>query len=100
MPWSKPTASTTARGYGNRHQQIRKQWVPIVAAGGVICWRCRKAIQPWMEWELGHDDWNRDITRGPEHKPCNRKAAARKAKLMRTVGKRKRLSVMDTSRDW
>jgi hypothetical protein len=98
-------ASTTARGYGNQHQKLRKQWAARVAAGTVTCWRCHRLIAPWAEWELGHDDWDRDITRGPEHKACNRKAAAAKAKLIRTqtVGKpakRARLNVMDTSRDW
>jgi hypothetical protein len=93
MPWAKPTTSSTARGYGTSHRKLRAQWERIIATGGVHCWRCHKPIYSWMDWELGHDDWNRDITRGPEHNACNRKAAAAKAKWIRTAGKRKRLNV-------
>ena len=29
-----------------------------------------------MAWDLGHDDYDRSIYRGPEHARCNRSAAA------------------------
>ncbi len=59
--------STTARGYGGRHQALRKQWAPRVAAGEVNCWRCRQPIEPGMEWDLGHHDHDRSKYNGPEH---------------------------------
>jgi hypothetical protein len=72
----KPRANTTARGYGNLHQQLRKQIAKQVAAGTAVCWRCGQPILPWMLWDLGHDDYDRSIYRGPEHQRCNRSAAA------------------------
>ena len=41
-------ANTTARGYGGQHQKLRKQVARLVAAGTAVCWRCGRAIQPWM----------------------------------------------------
>jgi hypothetical protein len=71
-------ASTTDRGYGWQHQKIRKQWAPLVAAGGVTCWRCGRPIEPGQAWDLGHDDHDRTVYRGPEHRAPNRLAGARK----------------------
>lgn len=68
------------RGYDARHDALRAQLKPIVEAGGVICWRCRQPIQPGTPWDLGHDDYDRSITRGPEHaNQCNRAAGGRAA---------------------
>ena len=90
MPWSnaRPKASTSKR-YGKAHERLRAAWVPIVNAGGVNCWRpeCRKLIAPYSDWQLGHDDWDRSITRGPECKSCNIKAAAKKARLIQMMRK-------------
>lgn len=69
--------NTTARGYGSHHQRTRAQWAPHVAAGLVDCWRCGKRIPPGAPWDLGHDDHNRAIYRGPEHRGCNRATAGR-----------------------
>jgi hypothetical protein len=77
-------AKTALRGYGSRHQKLRKRWAPIVAAGLARCWRCRMPILPGSPWELGHDDYDRTIWRGPEHKACNRGAR----KVRRYRGKR------------
>lgn len=41
------------------------------------CWRCDNPIDP-KNWDLGHDDWDRSIYRGPECPSCNRSAAGRK----------------------
>ncbi|TYB97129.1 hypothetical protein FXF53_20510 [Micromonospora sp. WP24] len=70
--------NTTARGYGWQHQQIRAQWAPQVATGRVICWRCGEHIPRGAPWDLGHDDHNRDVYRGPEHRGCNRATASRR----------------------
>ncbi len=60
--------STDSRGYGARHQRLRKQCEPIVRAGKAICWRCGEPILPTQKWDLGHDDQDRNAPyRGPEH---------------------------------
>lgn len=72
--------SPQARGYDHQHRATRADWVPRVAAGTVTCWRCDQPIQPGEPWDLGHDDADRTITRGPEHaRRCNRAAAGRAA---------------------
>ncbi len=77
------TGDTSARGYGWIHQRIRAGWAPLVAAGQVCCLRCGELIQPAAPWDLGHDDNDRRIYTGPEHRRCNRAAAARKANAQR-----------------
>jgi hypothetical protein len=68
---------TTARGYGWRHQQLRARVAQIVAAGRAVCWRCGRPIRPGARWDLGHDDHDRSLYRGPEHLRCNRATAGR-----------------------
>ena len=63
--------SAAARGYGPGHQALRAQWAPLVAAGEVSCWRCSRPIAPGTPWHLGHDDRDRSVHRGPEHRRCN-----------------------------
>ncbi|MGE2733834.1 hypothetical protein [Mycolicibacterium vaccae] len=77
--------STSRRGYGTRHQRLREQLKPIVKSGQAICWRCEQPIGPEQPFDLGHDDDDRTIYRGPEHAlkdDCaaggNRAAGARK----------------------
>lgn len=84
------TRSSAARGYDRAHQELRKHWEPIVEAGGVVCWRCRRPIvaakrpQPdgrggvrmVSNWHLGHSDDRRGYM-GPEHDTCSVKAGAR-----------------------
>lgn len=65
-------ASTTARGYGNRHQKLRKQLAPLVASGQERCARCSAPILPGEPWDLGHDDRDRSRYTGPEHSRCKR----------------------------
>jgi hypothetical protein len=69
-----------AAGYDRRHHHLRKQLAPIVATGRVTCWRCGKPITPTQPWDLGHDDQDRRIYRGPEHARCNRATSGRPAK--------------------
>ena len=66
------------RGYDAAHEAERKRWEPIVATGGVTCWRCLTPIDPDQPWDLGHDDHDRTIYRGPECLRCNRATAARR----------------------
>ena len=72
-----PKASTTDRGYGREHQNLRAQWTPKVDALEVDCWRCGQLIVPDYSlrgdgWDLGHHDHDRAQYRGPEHIGCNR----------------------------
>lgn len=93
--------TTTQRGYGAAHQAERARWAPIVARGGVICWRCGEPIRPGQPWDLGHDDNDRTIYRGPEHRGHNRAAGARKGNKLRGL-RRRRVKAMNlnTSRTW
>ena len=38
--------TTTARGYGHRHQILRKEWAKVVNAGDALCGRCGRWIKP------------------------------------------------------
>lgn len=69
---------TTARGYGTKHQRRRRQLAAKVERGEVTCWRCGRLIAPGEPWDLGHDDRDRTVTRGPEHRACNRATASHK----------------------
>ena len=59
--------TTNQRGYGSKHQQLRAKLRPQVDAGLTNCWRCGRPIQPGQRWDLGHDDHDRTMYRGPEH---------------------------------
>lgn len=71
-----PRLSTTRRGYGPAHQRLRRRWAGEVAAGRVLCARCRRKIEPGEPWDLGHDDFDRTVYQGPEHMHCNRSVPA------------------------
>ncbi len=75
--------NTTERGYGSNHQRLRKRLAPSVERGEVTCWRCGKWIRPGTPWDLGHDDYDRSITRGAEHARCNRSTTGRKPQAPR-----------------
>jgi hypothetical protein len=49
-----------------------------VEAGGMACWRCGRLIVPGSVWNLGHDDHDRSVYRGPEHERCNLATSGRK----------------------
>jgi hypothetical protein len=67
-----------ARGYDRTHDRTRQQYIDHMRSGGRInCWRCGGRIQPGEPWDLGHDDHDRSVTRGAEHRHCNRSAAGK-----------------------
>ena len=73
--------SRQQRGYDAAHDREAAEWRAKVAAGSrVICWRCGEPITDPDDCHLGHDDYDRTITRGPEHgRRCNLSAAGRSA---------------------
>lgn len=72
------------RGYDARFREVRRNAATQVNAGGVNCWRCGQPILPGAPFDLGHDDHDRTIIRGPEHPRCNRSAAGRKGRSLQT----------------
>ena len=71
--------STQERGYGYNHQLIRRRWQERIDSGEEVrCWRCGRLIVPGMAWDLGHDDNDRGVYRGPECVHGNRKAGGAK----------------------
>jgi hypothetical protein len=71
--------TTVQRGYDNKHKRTRSSYELAVLQGRVTCWRCAEPILPTDEWDLGHDDNDRSITKGPEHaNRCNRSTAAKR----------------------
>ena len=115
MPWAKtrpaPVGKAAARGYGGKHKKLRAVLLP--SAYGQPCSRCGQLMLPHQELHLDHND-SRTGYLGFSHAACNLKAAARKARRIQVIskGKRvvvrkrldvmddKRLSIMDTSREW
>ena len=76
------------------HPQRRAAYLAQLKRDGyLVCWRCGGRITDPAEMHVGHDDHDRSITRGPEDRLCNLRAAADK-----TNGKRNEPKV--TRRDW
>jgi hypothetical protein len=67
-----------ARGYGAEHRLLRKRLQALVATGEVACARCARLIFPGEPWDLGHDDYDRTVYAGPEHRRCNRATSKRR----------------------
>jgi hypothetical protein len=60
---------TFRNGYTGKHRVLRNKIKQAMDLGQVFaCWRCGEPIQPGQPWELGHDDVDRSIWRGPEHR--------------------------------
>lgn len=88
----RPGLTSSQRGYGADHRRRRAEWAPLVQAGTVDCWRCSQPLDPDQPWDLGHDDHDRTLYRGPEHAlrtgPCigNRAAGAAKGGHLKGQG--------------
>ena len=95
--------STTQRGYGHKHQQLRKREERKVKAGLAYCWRCLSEgkskeeawIPPDSDWDLGHDDKDRSRYRGPEHAACNRRTSSRRTFISRKRPERQHPGLID-----
>jgi hypothetical protein len=85
---------TVERGYGVEHKRLRAAWAPIVARGTVPCRRCGLPIPPDGEWDLGHHDTDRSLPAAPEHRRCNRQAAA----ILKQLGWRRETPEMRAER--
>jgi hypothetical protein len=81
---------TVQRGYGVGHKRLRAAWAPVVARGDVPCRRCGLPIPPGDPWDLGHHDTDRSLPPAPEHRRCNRQAAA----IMKQLGWRRQTPEM------
>jgi len=64
---------------------------PRVEAGLEYCARCGERILQGEPWDLGHDDYDRRLYLGPEHRRCNRSAAGKKSVELQRC---------KTSREW
>ena len=70
-------AARAERGYGPEHSKTRRWFkTNVVDKGNGYCWRCGVWLDPKEPWDLGHDDYDRSVYRGPECRPCNRGTAA------------------------
>jgi hypothetical protein len=99
MPWSGSRGvNTTAAGYGNKHQKLRKALLP--SAYGTPCVRCGHVMLPGQELHLDHND-TRTGYLGFSHggrcqvcgKRCNLTAAAKKARAKQLYSKRQTKTV-------
>lgn len=81
---------TINNGYGKVHKRLRAELAERMRKGEVFfCWRCRRVINPARPWDLGHDDWDRSIYRGPEHVACNRATRGRRDRKIFSGGLRR-----------
>jgi hypothetical protein len=80
-----------------KHRRERARLQALLRAGEILtCWRCRGPIALVSELHVGHDDDDRTIIRGPEHRLCNLRAAAAKTNRKRKAKRRR----TPRSREW
>lgn len=78
-----PKRNTTQRGYGVKHQRLRRIWQQRIDREGATCARCGQPIDKGTTaWDLGHTADRTDYT-GPEHTRCNRSEGARRGNAQR-----------------
>ena len=75
MAFTAPKASTTARGYGAKHQKLRAKLLPT--AWYTPCVRCGQPMLPGQKLHLDHND-TRTGYLGFSHAWCNKRAGAKK----------------------
>jgi hypothetical protein len=81
-----PAGKTAARGYNWAHQKLRAEYKQRMTNGEQFdCWRCGLWVNPAMPWDLGHDDHDRSVYRGPEHRGRECPAGGNRA----TTGRRR-----------
>jgi hypothetical protein len=69
--WQAARGTTTQRGYGHLHRQLRAQAIATYQPSD-LCWRCLEPLGPDPTvLDLGHTD-DRTGYRGLEHADCNR----------------------------
>lgn len=75
--------------YRYAHQQERKRWEPVVAAGEAYCAERRCLMRsrwiapgPWWTWDLAHDETG-TVVIGVSHARCNRSEGATRGNRMR-----------------
>lgn len=73
--------TSTARGYGSKHQKTRARLNLEVQTGSVNCCRCGLPIAPNTPWHLDHDDEDRGTYKGAAHGFCNTSAGGQRAHL-------------------
>ncbi len=79
--------------WADGHPQRRAALVAQLKRDGYLtCWRCGEPIHTADDMHVGHDDFDRSITRGPEHKMCNLSAAGKSAHGL--------LNPLKASRNW
>ena len=82
-------ASSTARGYDHKHQQVRERWKPVVDGGhgychATVCLKATRWIPPGTPWHLGHTP-DRTAWTGPEHAACNCSEGAKRGNASRST---------------
>ena len=108
MTWTKPKASTAARGYGAKHRAERQRWQDRLNYGEVIqcacigqCGRhrgrCARLITATSVWHLMHTP-DRTTYHGPGCPPCNLGEAARRG--ARKANRRRKLRKIITADRW
>ena len=76
------------RDMGREHRARRASLLQRQAQGETLfCWRCNAPLG--VEWQLGHDDLDRSITRGPECVSCNQKAASERGNQIAAANRAK-----------
>lgn len=88
-----PRGSTTERGYGYTHRQVRAAELPY--AYGLPCLFCGEIMRPGQQLHLDHTPDRRGY-RGFAHASCNRLDGAKRGGK-RTRGRRR---AWTTTRSW